>query len=132
MKNRLAVSALALGLTASAAYAQAVDCADAETQVAMNLCADRSFKAADAELNRTYKALEQKVTTPGLAKLKAAQRAWIAYRDAQCAFEGAGTEDGSVHAMVVSSCREGLTRAQTRQLARQLNCAEGDLSCGGQ
>jgi uncharacterized protein YecT (DUF1311 family) len=121
-----------LGFMASAANAQTVDCANASTQLAMNECAERSFKAADAELNSTYKALTQKVTKPGLAKLKSAERAWIAYRDAQCAFETAGTEDGSIHPMVVSSCLEGLTRAQTKRLAGQMNCEEGDLSCGGQ
>lgn len=121
-----------LGLMASAANAQTVDCANASTQLAMNECAGRSFRAADAELNSTYKALTQKVTKPRLAKLKSAERAGIAYRDAQCAFETAGTEDGSIHPMVVSSCFEGLTRAQTKRLAGQMNCEEGDLSCGGQ
>ena len=98
----------------------------------MNECAERSFQAADAELNSTYNALKQKVTEAGLAKLKSAGRAWNLYRDAQCAFESAGTQDGSVRAMVASFCREGLTRAQTKRLAAQLNCEEGDLSCGGQ
>jgi len=98
----------------------------------MNECAERSFQAADAELNSTYNTLKQQVTEAGLVKLKSAERAWNLYRDAQCAFESAGTQDGSVHAMVASSCREGLTRAQTKRLAAQLNCEEGDASCGGQ
>ncbi len=120
------------GFMLSAANAQSVDCANATTQAAMTVCAERSFKAADAELNITYKALTQKVTEPGLANLRSAQRAWIAYRDAQCAFESAGTEDGSVQAMVISVCREDLTREQNSRLAGQLTCEEGDLSCGGQ
>lgn len=131
MKIVLTVSIL-LGLMGSTAFAQNEDCANASTQMELNSCADRSFRAADAELNRTYRALEQRVTTPGAAKLKAAQRAWIAYRDAQCTFESAGTEGGSIHPMIVSGCLETLTRAQTERLAGQLNCEEGDTSCGGQ
>ncbi len=131
MKTVLIVSAL-LGLIGSAAFAQNEDCSNAVKQIELNSCADRSFRAADAELNQIYQALAQKVTKPGAAKLNAAQRAWIAYRDAQCAFETAGTEGGSIHPMIVSGCLETLTRAQTKRLAGQLNCEEGDTSCGGQ
>lgn len=68
----------------------------------------------------------------GTVTLRSAQRAWIAYRHAQCAFETAGSAGGSASTMVVSLCRDAQTRAQTDRLSAQLNCAEGGLSCAGQ
>lgn len=114
------------------AWAQPVNCANAEDQSSMNYCAQQSYQEADAALNKTYKALSQTVSKEGLVKLKIAQRAWLSYRDAQCAFDTYGTVDGSVHSMIVSSCLEELTQAQTARLSLQLDCVEGDLSCGNQ
>ncbi|PZQ96860.1 MAG: hypothetical protein DI533_14940 [Cereibacter sphaeroides] len=129
MKPFLLAVAL-LTLAGQSAFAQ--DCANAQDQTTMNICAGQSYKAADAELNATYKTLMVSVSPDGGKRLKAAQRAWIAYRDAECAFETLGTADGSIHSMIVSGCLEDLTRAQTARLNAQLNCQEGDLSCGGQ
>lgn len=126
---------LALFLSAGPAFsagAQDLDCENASDQATMDECANRSYRASDAKLNKTYRALERKVSPAGLSKLKAAQRAWLTYRDAQCAFNAAGTEGGSIHPMVLSMCLDALTTAQTEQLDSQLNCEEGDISCGGQ
>ncbi len=108
------------------------DCAAAQTQTDMNVAAGGKFRAADARLNRTYRALLAKVTPAGKTKLQTAQRAWLAWRDSQCAFETAGTADGSIHPTIVAGCLESLTREQDRRLGAQLRCQEGDLSCGGQ
>ncbi len=131
MKRLLLVMLLTVG-TAFGAGAQDNDCENASDQATLNRCAERSYRASDARLNETYRALEQRVSPAGLSKLKAAQRAWLAYRDAQCAFNAAGSEGGSVHPMVLSMCLDTLTKAQTEQLDNQLRCQEGDASCGGQ
>lgn len=130
----LRVSAVAFicALFSQSGFAQDVDCANAQDQTSMNDCAAQSYRASDAALNKTYAALGKTVSKAGLAKLKTAQRAWISYRDAQCEFESAGTDDGSVHPMIVSTCLDQLTQAQTERLNQQLNCVEGDLSCGNQ
>ena len=98
----------------------------------MNLCAQQAYQASDAKLNQAYHALERTVSKGGRDRLRQAQRAWLAYRDAQCAFETASTADGSVHPMILAGCLDGLTQAQTARLLAQANCEEGDLSCGGQ
>ena len=120
-----------LVLMAAPAWA-ATSCGDQTTQTAMNQCADAQYRLADRTLNATYGKLLAKLSPPGRSALQTAQRAWLAYRDAECAFETAGSADGSIHPFVLSQCLEGLTRAQTGLLAAQANCAEGDLSCGGQ
>jgi uncharacterized protein YecT (DUF1311 family) len=56
----------------------------AVTQAEITACASGEAARADAELNRVYQVLltATKGNTSGTAKIKAAERAWIAYRDA--------------------------------------------------
>ena len=63
-----------------AAQAKQQPCANPQTQSAMNQCAMEEFKKADAEMNKVYQQLLLK--TDRQEKLKAAQRAWVAFRDA--------------------------------------------------
>jgi len=123
---------LSLSVASSAAYAQKLDCKNASDQSTLNECADKDLKASDAKLNEVYRALSAKTSQQGKTSLQNAQRAWLAYRDAQCRFETMGTIDGSIHPMVYASCMDKLTQAQTKLLGTQLHCEEGDLSCGGQ
>ena len=61
--------------------------------------------------------------------LQTAQRAWIAFRDAECTYSTADSEGGSIHPMEVSQCLTELTEARTKQLTSGSNCREGDASC---
>ena len=56
----------------------------AKTQSEMNVCASAEAARADGQLNRKYrKLLAQAASQPeALAKIKAAQKAWVLYRDA--------------------------------------------------
>src|SRR5713226_2446707 len=56
----------------------------AQTQAELNRDACATYKNADAEMNRTYKQILDKYLreTVFIEKLKAAQRAWIKFRDA--------------------------------------------------
>jgi uncharacterized protein YecT (DUF1311 family) len=59
-------------------------CSDkANTQSEMTACASNEAARVDAKLNTTYRALLASVTSQpeALAKIKAAEKAWIAYRD---------------------------------------------------
>jgi uncharacterized protein YecT (DUF1311 family) len=117
--------------TAQANPAQA-DCLNAQTQMAMDQCAGRNLKAADQKLNETYRALMAKVSKNGAEQLKKSQRAWVAWRDAQCEFDTMGSRGGSIHSMVYTLCVQTLTQAQQKHLDSQLHCEEGDTACGGQ
>ncbi|MFC0399484.1 lysozyme inhibitor LprI family protein [Paraburkholderia rhizosphaerae] len=108
------------------------DCANATDQATMTQCANSSLKASDAKLNQTFHALQAKVSKPGKDKLQKAQRAWITWRDAQCDFNTLGSSGGSIHTLAQASCLDDLTQAQTKLLSSQLNCDEGDTTCGHQ
>ncbi|RQR62444.1 DUF1311 domain-containing protein [Burkholderia sp. Bp9125] len=120
---------LSLAMAANA-HAQA-NCANAPDQAAMSACADRAYKKSDAELNRAYQAVTTRVrdNRPLADKLVSAQRAWVAYRDAECGFSSAGAEGGSVYPMVVSTCLDDLTKVRLESLQGYLSCEEGDLAC---
>jgi uncharacterized protein YecT (DUF1311 family) len=122
----------ALLLTCAPAFAAQPNCANATDQATLTQCANNSLKASDAKLNQTFRALLAKVSKPGKDKLQKSQRAWIAWRDAQCGFNASGSSDGSIHAMVLASCLDDLTQAQTKLLNSQLHCEEGDTACGNQ
>jgi uncharacterized protein YecT (DUF1311 family) len=118
---------LALAL---AAQEPQLDCANAMTQADMNACAARDFEQADAELNRIWpgliagaRAADREIDRtydhrPGYEQmLREAQRAWLAFRDAQCTYEAADeARGGSMEPMVFSGCAAQLTRARIRQL----------------
>jgi uncharacterized protein YecT (DUF1311 family) len=126
---------LALGLLLlqlSAAVALADNCDNAISQTDMDVCAGQQFDAADKALNATYAKLMKSISPAGQTSLRSAQRAWLAYRDKQCAFNVLARADASVYPMVMAICRTALTNQQNNELKAQLNCEEGDLSCGGQ
>lgn len=115
-----------------APYAMAKECRELQTQADMNICEGKKLGAADAQLNAVYNKLTAKVSAAGKAKLIDAQRAWIKYRDLQCEFDAFGTNGGSINGSMVTQCVAEMSRAQTKILARQLNCEDTDPSCGGQ
>lgn len=108
--------------------------ADSGNQGAMNQCAYRDYLIADAGLNAQWKVTSElmkqwdadarKYTDPDepepayFSSLLKAQRAWLAYRDAQCesevyAYTGGG---GTIRPLLDSGCRTQLTLARTEEL----------------
>ena len=106
------------------------DCNDPMSQLEMNACAALDFERADAELNRVWREAvaaaraadaeidrnyDQRPTSE--AKLREAQRAWIAYRDAHCTVvRYAEARGGSMEPMTYDACRTTLTEERTAQL----------------
>jgi uncharacterized protein YecT (DUF1311 family) len=130
--NQLVATILIACAPVSPAAAQAADCQKASTQTDLTACAGARAQASDAALNVIFQKLLAKISEDGRTRLRNAERAWLAYRDKQCAFDTMASEGGSIHPMVEAECRRGLTQAQTAHLAAQLSCSEGDMSCGGQ
>ncbi|TKT80367.1 lysozyme inhibitor LprI family protein [Aquamicrobium sp. LC103] len=112
--------------------AQAADaCDNAEDQATLNECANKAFKTADTQLNADYKEIEKRLADDADAKklLVASQRAWVAYRDAECTFQSSGVDGGSVYPMIHANCLATLTAARVEDFKAYLSCEEGDMSC---
>ena len=92
-------------------------CAFSQTQVELNESAHKEYLKKDAELNKVYKKLVAKL---GASKdkdlLVKAQRAWIAYRDAHCAYTESSYEGGSMQPLVYSGCMRQVTEERIKQL----------------
>ena len=123
---RLVVAALCLAGVFAAGSALA------QSQMELNAQAGADLRKSDQQLNAVYNRLRAKISDAGKTSLQTAQQSWLSFRDQECAFETMATAGGSIHSMMVALCLTRLTDQRVKDLEAQLNCKEGDLSCGGQ
>ena len=99
--------------------------------MALDRCAGADFEQANAQLNQRYRQIMARLQAePAQAQsLKMAQRAWLTFRDADCAFRSSGVAGGSLYPMVVTLCRTQMTRARIQTFDSWLHCPEGDTGC---
>src|SRR5713226_9298495 len=134
----LAIAFLIVSLPALAQdSAQYRACNDkAKTQTEMNACASSEAARNDAELNEVYRKLLSQATSQqeAVAKIKAAERAWIAYRDAYMdamyPAKDKQAEYGSIYPMEADFLRAKLTRQQVAALKELLQQYSGDEHSG--
>ena len=107
------------------------ECGDRPNQSAMNECVAAARRQADAALKRTLDAVLARLDPTRAQGLRDAQRVWARFRDAQCRFESAGVEGGSLRPFVQGSCVVAMTRSRELELQRLLRCPEGDAACAG-
>ncbi len=133
----LAAAALALALNEGGAGAQnaplypAKDCGQLAVQMELNQCAGANYQAADAALNKLYgQLMADQTDAASKQRLTEAERAWIAYRDKECAYEvGPQQEGGSIWPMEMSNCLEAVTAARLSDLAKLHGCTAGVSAC---
>jgi uncharacterized protein YecT (DUF1311 family) len=103
----------------------------ATTQMAMNTCASEEAARVDGRLNDVYhKLLAQAAKQPeALEKIKGAERAWVAYRDAYVEAmypaKDKQAEYGSIYLMNVNLLRVKLTERQIAELKELLEQYSG-------
>jgi len=105
------------------------DCGKFTTQMDLNECAVHNLKSADKALNEAYQALMAKQDeATSKQRLKAAQHAWIAYRDRECAFEvGPQETGGTIWPTENAGCLEAITVTRIRELKQAVSCTP--LAC---
>jgi uncharacterized protein YecT (DUF1311 family) len=102
----------------------------------MSACASDEAARVDSELNQVYhKLLSQAASQPeAAAKIKAAQRAWIAYRDAymEAMYPAKDKQAryGSIYPMEADLLLAKLTQRQVRALKELLQQYGGDEHSG--
>ncbi|MBK5526739.1 DUF1311 domain-containing protein [Pseudomonas sp. TH06] len=137
--NRFVFTLLAsLLLPVSAAYAQD-DCSHVTSSLEMVPCSEAAKKAADAQLNVSYKQLMTRLesdyrTDPALgaeyaAKVKESQRAWLKLRDANCPLEAFEIEVGKPAYVAVSNlCIARMSRERSAYLDKIVPVLASDKS----
>ncbi len=130
--KQLLFSLLILGVMNSASAATPIDTIDAdyskcmdsaESTVGYNNCISSAYKAADAELNKVYKAIKSQYSTQKDAdskeivkRLVASERAWIKFRDANCELAGIQMLGGTGEGPMVGGCLVSTTIDRVHEL----------------
>lgn len=122
---------LTLAAMGTSSVAHGDDCSNAADQRAVAACVGQALKQSDAELNATYGQIQQRLKNdPATAKLLVgAQRAWVAFRDAECNFSSSSSLGGTVYPMIVALCADRLTRQRIDGLKVYLRCQASDTDC---
>ena len=77
-------------------------------------CLSRQAKVWDQRLNEAYQKVMQSVPGGRREKLRAAQRLWVQYRDANCAYYAAG--ESTVSRVEAAECMRSMTESRTGEL----------------
>lgn len=98
-----------------------------QNQQTMNACAQQRYAKADESLNRIYRRnMKRQSDTAAQQALREAQRAWIVYRDKDCAVEAGPREtSGSIWPLQYYGCMERHTVRRTEDLRQQACGMEG-------
>jgi uncharacterized protein YecT (DUF1311 family) len=92
-------------------------CGDAETQDVMNACFALEFDNANREMNSTLEATLKQLDEKDQGSVRAAQKAWLQYRDLHCQTVGAiRVGGGSLEPTEVNSCKTDLTKVRTKEI----------------
>ena len=100
----------------------------AQSQNEMNAEAARDAARADKELNQVYKQVLARLDEEGAKLLKASQRAWLAYRDADAALAADEARGGSMSPMLYSGTIAQLTGERTAILRQRMGGLEGSVT----
>jgi uncharacterized protein YecT (DUF1311 family) len=93
-----------------------------QTQAEMNTAARSDFARADADLNKTYRAVLPKLpTAESKQKLREAQRAWVTSRDAEAAHVAKEAEGGSIAPTLRYEKMTELTKERIKELKAMLD-----------
>ena len=103
---------------------EALDCKDPKDQSSMTQCAAQDFETADQALNQIWPKLKADAEasdrdtgkTEYADALLASQRAWLSFRDAECAWQAMEMHGGSGEPMLLYGCQARLTQQRIKQL----------------
>lgn len=116
MFRKLTVAA-SIGLLASAVHAgdQANPASSCDgSTVEMVECLRAKTAQSDKRMNAAYQQALKDGVPKQLEQLRAAQRLWIQYRDANCLYYGLG--EGTIAQVNAGECMRSMTEARAREL----------------
>lgn len=100
--------------------ASACTVARAQSQSDLTINAVAASNHAERELASLYRQL------PRTQALIASERAWLAYREAECRYAHHATPEGSMYGMEAAMCREAVTRQRITLLRQNIAERYGD------
>jgi uncharacterized protein YecT (DUF1311 family) len=100
------------------AYSTCMDRPEAQSTQGMVECMGTAYHAWDKALNGAYAKLIETLDPATVEKLKASQRQWIAFRDAESEFLSSFevTEGGTIMRLVTNEAMIDLVKSRVREL----------------
>src|SRR5262245_50521661 len=114
---------LANWAAAHASEAPSSDCSSMSSQTDMNLCFANQAKNAQQRLDALLAELGAALNPRQREQLAAVQAGLVAYRKADCDWQAAFFEGGSIQPMIYSACISVLTRVRIDEL--KISLCEG-------
>jgi uncharacterized protein YecT (DUF1311 family) len=93
-------------------------CGDQLNTMAIVDCVAAKAKIWDQRLNTAYQDLMQRIEPGQRDPLKAAQRLWVQYRDANCRFYG--SQEGSIRQVQGAECLRAMTQERALELEKAM------------
>lgn len=93
-------------------------CGDQPNTMATVDCVQTKTKGWDQRLNTAYKDLMQRIDANQRDPLKAAQRLWIQFRDANCRFYG--SQEGTIQQIQAAECLRAMTQDRALELEKAM------------
>lgn len=115
LSGAVSIGGFAAPAAADAAYDKCV-AASGGVMPAIKACGAQQAQSNDGRLNQAYARALHSAGARNQAALRAAERAWIAFRDAECGFRYSSEGGGQDASLVASQCRMELTSDRVRQL----------------
>lgn len=122
-----AVWAAVLVPAASASHAQSYEQCQAEAEgntMSLKDCDAAELDRREATLNTLYKQVLHAVRPERQAGLRKAERAWVAFADAECGFHRSAETGGTDAPLVYNACRLELMARRIDDLRRALKIAQ--------
>lgn len=88
----------------------------AAATVEMRACLDKELDFYDVQLNSSYKKLQTVLEPQEVDNLIKAQRAWLDFRTAECAFAAARDLQGTIGPLSTGDCVVTMTKNRIKEL----------------
>lgn len=105
---------LAWPATAEMSDADYPPCGDKLNTLEIVVCINAETKIWDDRLNKAYKTLPRRIEPRQRGPLKDAQRLWLKYRDANCAFYY--SQEGTIRQIEGAECMRSMTKDRAIEL----------------
>ena len=120
MKSYITVKAVFSAIFLLPFFVQAsdVDCENAMTTYAMNICAAREMENANIELAKYIAAVKEKYSSESgvVAALDKSQQAWLGYRESHCDAIYEIWSGGTIRGVMFGACMLQLTKQRTHNI----------------
>lgn len=112
----LGLTVLCLSALPAPATAAGINCERTINPTEILACAQKDLTANQKKLDALMKRGEKQIPASALPLFQAAQTAWIAYRDAECAWNALDLDNGSTIELTRITCQSDLTASRIDEL----------------